>query len=136
MESINKITKYGVSILLLILVQSCWTSENDTMEVDNLVGSFKVIYNQNDTKAGHILSLNSQQGSYQYIEKRCEEVYFDSTEIFVKYTWHDADTTHHYSRVKIQTNEKVPYQKQELSYKDFYKRVESCKDCLEKKYKP
>lgn len=134
MESTNKITKYGLSILLLILVQSCWTSENDITVVDNLVGNFKIILDKNDKKAGHILSRNHSSGMYQDIEKRCEEVYFDSTEIFVKYTWHDADTTRHYSRIKILKNEKAPYQKQELSYKDFYKRVESCKDCVEKKY--
>ncbi|WP_428661351.1 hypothetical protein [Runella sp.] len=135
MESINKITKYRICILLLTFIQGCWTSESDTTEVDKLLGNFKVIYNQNDTKAGHILSLNSKQGSYQHIEKRCEQIYFDSTEILVKYTWHDADTTHHYSRVKILTNEKISYQKHELSSKEFYKRVESCKDCVEKKYK-
>ncbi len=134
MESAVKVIKNWSCLILLTLLQGCWTSENDTTEVNNLVGNFKVIYSQNDTKAGYILSLNSEQGSYQHIEKRCEALYYDSTKIFVKYTSHDADTTHHYSRIKILKDEKIPYQKQEISSKDFYKSVKSCKDCIEKKY--
>jgi hypothetical protein len=134
MESITKITKYCLCFLLITLIQGCWTSESDITEVDKLVGNFKVIYNQNDTKAGYILSLNSKQDLYQHVEKRCEALYYDSTKIFVKYTWHDADTTHHYSRIKILKNEKIPYQKQELSSKDFYESVKFCKDCIERKY--
>lgn len=120
--------------LLVAFSQGCWTSENDIVEVNKLVGNFNVVYNKNDEKAGYMLSLNVDNGLYQYIEKRCENIYFDSTEIFVKYTWHDADSTSHYSRIKILTNEKVPYQKQELSFEDFHKRLKLCKGCTEIKY--
>jgi len=131
MESTIKIAKNSLCFFLLTLFQGCWTSESDITEVDKLVSRFKVIYNKNDTRAGYILSLNSGNGSYQYIEKRCKRIYFDSTDIFVQFTWHDADTTHHYSRIKILNNENVSYQKQELSSKDFYERIKTCKDCVE-----
>jgi hypothetical protein len=134
MDSITKMTKYCLCLILLAHTQGCWTSESDTTEVDKLIGNFNVIYNQNDTKAGYILSLNSKKDLHQYIEKRCEALYYDSTKIYVKYTWHDADTTYHYSKINILRDEKIPYQKQELSSNDFYKSVKSCKDCIEKKY--
>jgi hypothetical protein len=84
--------------------------------------------------AGHILSHGTSNGMHQYIEKRCERIYFDSTEILVKYTWHGADTTHHYSQIRILANEKVPYQKQDLSSEDFHNSLKLCKDCIEIKY--
>ncbi|OJV17393.1 MAG: hypothetical protein BGO21_14030 [Dyadobacter sp. 50-39] len=134
MESTVKVEKITIFFLLLAFLQGCWTSENDIIEVTKLVGNFNIVYNKNDAPSGYILSLYTGSGLYRHIEKRCERVYFDSTEIFVEYTWHDADTTHHYSRIRILTNERVPFHKQELSSKEFHKLLELCKDCIEKKY--
>lgn len=134
MEPPIKLVKKISCFLLLTTLQGCWTTENDIIEVSKLVGNFNVVYNQNDVSAGYILGFTSDNGSYQHIEKRCEDIYFDSTEIFVKYTWNNADTIQHYSRIRIFEKEKAPYQKQELSGRDFYKRVKSCKDCTEIKY--
>ena len=134
MESTIKIAKYSLCVLLMTFLQGCWTSENDITEVDRLVGRFKVIYSKNDTRAGYVLSHNSGNGSYQYIEKRCKRIYFDSTNIFVQFTRNEADTTNHYSRIKILNGENASYQKQELSSKDFYERIKACKDCAEIAY--
>lgn len=134
MVSVTRITKYFFFLLSLSLIQGCWTSENDTSEVDKLVCNFKVIKNKNDVKAGKILSFNSRPGSYEYIQERCEKIYFNSTEIFVKFKRMENDTNYHYCKLLITPNQRMAFQKKELSQNEFHESIEACKDCIEKKY--
>jgi len=128
-----------VSIVFCLLFQACWTNEAGFNEKDTLFDNFKVVEDPHNLDAGLLLVENFDEGLYETIAEHCQEIYFDSTNIYVKSISNppvDSSFKYHYIKVKSQAigDKKSVFENRELTFSDYNRGVWKCKRCVKKSY--
>lgn len=145
MESKNKKIKFpyllalGLCIEFCFIMQSCWVGDAGFNEKDTLIDNFGTVEDPHNLNAGILLVQNFDEGLYEIIEQHCQEIYFDSANIYVKSISNppvDSSFKYHYIKIAPHAIEekKITFKNQELSLSGFNKRVGSCKRCVKKSY--
>jgi len=128
-----------IAAVFCLTLQACWTFESSIKVKDVLFDNFKIIEDKNDEKAGFVLVLNHDEEFFETIEEHCQEIFFDSVNIYVKSISNppiDSSFKYHYIKVISRTleNKKADFKNQELTLSEFNWRVEKCNKCVKKNY--
>ncbi|MGM5631617.1 hypothetical protein O2K51_12010 [Apibacter raozihei] len=125
-------TKTKINTLLLVLLllccKSCW-GVDEKMKEEALVQDFKIInLNQNE----YDLVLKEGDGVYTYIDRQCQELFFDSLNLYVKSR--STDSLSKYSHIKLFQDRNHKYIRNKIEQKEYYLRKKECNNCLIKQW--